>query len=71
MLIPMVIVCGATVDQVHSHSKLAKQYAVECAKHCPWKGSGGIIVVIVIGYWLLKLNEKGFDNEIGTPLCQG
>ena len=43
VLIPMVMVWGATVDQVHNHSELVEQYSVEYAKQCPWKSSGTLL----------------------------
>ena len=33
VLIPMVMVCGAAVDQVHNHLDLAEQYSAEWTKH--------------------------------------
>ena len=44
VLIPITVVWGAIVDQVHNHLELAEQYSVEWAKHCTWKGRGIIVI---------------------------
>ncbi len=44
VLIPVAVVWGAIVDQVHiNHLELAELYSVEWAKHCTWKGSGALL----------------------------
>ena len=66
---PMVMVWGATVDQVHNNLELRTAVFCRMGQTLFPEEFRGIIVVVVTGYCLSKL-RNGFD-EIGTPFFQG